>query len=71
MPMRASYIALAILSVIPALILILFLQGSQPGTVTDLAWITFLILMLDFILSIIILFIEGKFRPVEKIEQKS
>ncbi|MBO3800137.1 MAG: hypothetical protein FGF52_03695 [Candidatus Brockarchaeota archaeon] len=71
--MRASYIALAVFSIIPALILIFFLPPeTHPNMVTDLAWITFFLLILNFALSITLLFIEGKFkRAEEKYKQKS
>lgn len=72
MLMRSYYIASAIFSLIPALILAFFLlPGTHPNMVMDLAWITFLLLILNFALSITLLFIEGKFKLTEKSKQKS
>jgi len=71
-PMRASYIALAVFSLIPALILVFFfLTRNYPSMVMDLAWITFLLLILNFALSTTLLFIEEKFKRAEKSKQKS
>ncbi|MBO3840203.1 MAG: hypothetical protein QXN75_04645 [Thermoproteota archaeon] len=70
--MRTPYIALAVFSIIPALILIFFLlPGTHPNMVMDLAWIIFFLLILNFALSITLLFIEGKFKLTEKSKQKS
>jgi len=70
--MRASYIALAVFSLIPALILVFFfLTRNYPSMVMDLAWITFLLLILNFALSTTLLFIEEKFKRAEKSKQKS
>jgi len=69
--MKATYVAIAVFSLIPALILAFFLiPGLQPGMVMDLAWTTFLLLILNFLLSLTILFIEEKLRPGEKSRQK-
>lgn len=69
--MKATYITIAVFSLIPALILMLFLiPGLQPGMAMDLAWTTFLLLIFNSILSLTILFIEEKLRPNEKSKQK-
>lgn len=70
--MKTSYIAIAVFSLIPALILAFFLiSGLQSSIVTDLAWITFLFLILNFVLSLTLLFVEEKFKRVENRNRKA
>jgi len=61
MDLKTQYIAIAIFSIILALILLLLLfPRLQSGMAVDLAFLTLLTLMLNFVISLFLLFIEEK-----------
>jgi hypothetical protein len=69
--MKASYIALAIFSLIPAVIFIFYLAPlAELSSARDLVLVTTFFLILDSVLSLILAFTENKVKPSEPAERK-
>jgi hypothetical protein len=66
-----SYLLLAVFSMAFAVMMILYLSPLiETGLVRDLMWITFLFLVLDAMLSLILAFVKARAGSPEQ-EQKS